>query len=85
MTSENDLDVIHVVRFFYPQTPLDKSKYSFDDYLSHKGGKSIKNIQDAKGLSGESIGNTTLRSATEKGVKRVAVNLNYSFIGEYNK
>ena len=85
-SSNNDFDVIHVVRFFYPQTPIDKSKYSLNNYLSEKEGTMMQNLTDSQGLENESTGNTTLKnSSTEKNIKRVAVNLNYSFVGEYNE
>ncbi len=85
-SSNNDFDVIHVVRFFYPQTPIDKSKYSLNNYLSDKEGTMMQNLMDSQGLENESTGNTTLKnSSTEKNIKRVAVNLNYSFVGEYNE
>lgn len=85
LTSSNDQDVIHVARFFYPQTPLDKSKYTFDDYLSQKGGSVTQNALEADGLTGQAIGNTNLTSAADQGIKRVAINLSYSFVGEYNE
>jgi len=85
-SSNNDFDVIHVVRFFYPQIPIDKSKYSLNNYLSEKEGTIMENLTESQGLENESTGNTALKnSSTEKNIKRVAVNLNYSFVGEYNE
>lgn len=83
-SSNDDFDVIHVVRFFYPQVPLDQSQYSLDNYLSYKEGKAVDSIAKTRGLSGEAIGNTDLSNAAG-GNEQVAVNLNYSFVGEYNK
>lgn len=84
-SSEQDFDVIHVVRFFYPQIPLDQSKYSMEDYISEKDGKINTTIGTVKNLAAESVGNTDLPNTTEeKSKERIAVNLNYSFVGEYN-
>ncbi|MFT4967972.1 MAG: type IV secretion system protein VirB9 [Candidatus Deianiraeaceae bacterium] len=85
-TSAHDFDVIHVVRFFYPKIPMDKSQYSLKDYISSKDGNMMQSIHNARNLSGESVGNSTLRHASESiEKKRTAVNLNYSFVGEYNE
>ena len=82
-SSTDDFDVIHVVRFFYPQIPLDQSQYSLDNYLSHKEGKTVNSVSRTRGLEGEAIGDTSL-SAAGNGQERIAINLNYSFIGEFN-
>ena len=83
--SDQDFDVIHVVRFFYPQTPIDESKYSMDEYIASKDNKISKTIQDSANLASQSIGNTDLpNTVEEKSKERIAINLNYSFVGEYN-
>lgn len=83
-SSSNDFDVIHVTRFFYPQVPLDQSQYSFDNYLSYKEGNTVNSAARNRGLKGETIGNTDLSNAGS-GEEHIAVNLNYSFVGEYNE
>ena len=83
VSSTDDFDVIHVVRFFYPQIPLDKSHYSLDNYLTYKEGKTVDVVSQNRGLKGEAIGNTDLSNAGT-GTEQVSVNLNYSFVGEYN-
>ncbi len=83
--SDQDFDVIHVVRFFYPQTPIDESKYSMDEYIASKDNRISKTMQESSNLASQSIGNTDLpNTVEEKSKERVAINLNYSFVGEYN-
>ena len=84
-SSDQDFDVIHVVRFFYPQTPIDESKYSMDEYISAKDNKMTNTIKSVGNLAAQSVGNTDLpNTVEEKSKERIAINLNYSFVGEYN-
>ena len=80
-SSLDDFDVIHVVRFFYPKVPLDESKYQLDDFLNQKAGNQGQTVEESKGLTQRRVGNTDF---AESYAKNVAVNLNYSFAGEYN-
>ena len=88
-SSDQDFDVIHVVRFFYPQTPIDQSKYSMEEYIAskeNKGENKVSNtISAVTNLAAGSVGNTDLpNTVEEKSKERIAINLNYSFVGEYN-
>ena len=80
-SSIDDFDVIHVVRFFYPKIPTEEAKYNLNDFLTQKSGNKEQTIEESKGLTQRRVGNTDFANS---GIKNVAVNLNYSFAGEYN-
>lgn len=81
VSSNDDNDVTHVVRFFYPKVPLDQSKFTLNDYLSQREGKISQDLFQSKGFLKERTGNTDFSNG---GQKKIAINLNYSFAGEYN-